>query len=165
MKHATFFTLPGAVILLLSSFASNANAQANQPPAQALVPCQQNYTSGCTLFAAYDSNIDPYWYYNPNANPESNGLGKDPVFQYINGVNTASGLTNSSLPTQGLWVGVVPVNTTVSYLGGAGDNSTSFGTCTSNNYNLLTQNVTKDFGPPTQQPNYYYLYTAGYSCH
>lgn len=156
-----FFALAGAV-LLLSSLASTANAQG--PPQQAVQPCINNPSLGCTLFAAFDSNISPNWYYNPNASPQSNGLGRDPVFMYVNGVlsNGTTSLTNSSLPTQGLWVGLVGVNTTVAYLGGQGDNSTSFGTCTNNIYpNTISANVTLAFG---SQGNVYTFGTP-YSCH
>jgi len=146
-----FFTLPGAVILLLSSFASIANAQF-QPPAQALVPCQQNPFSGCTVFAAFDQNKGGAW-------TDSNGLGKDPVFEYINGVLQASGLTNSNTPTTGLWTGVVPVSVTVYYLGGAGDNSTGHGTC-----NKISNPGSAVVATSYFPNNHVYTFGAAYSC-
>lgn len=164
MKLAkSFFTLPGAVVLLLSSLASIANAQS--VPLQAIQPCINNPSLACTVFAAFDSSISPDWYYIPGANPESDGLGRDPVFMYVNGVlsNGTGSLTNSSLPTQGLWVGLAPVGTTVSYLGGQGDNSTSFGTCTNNIYpNKLTSTVTDPFSFANGTV---YPFPTPYSCH
>ena len=160
----SFFTLAGAVIFLLSSLTSIANAQAKTPLEQATVPCANNSSLGCALFAAFDSNIAGNWYFDSNASPQSNGLGKDPVFLYVNGVlsNGTQSLTNSSLPTQGLWVGVVPLNTTVAYLGGQGDNSTSFGTCTNNIYpNTISANVTVPYGSLEET----YTFGTPYSCH
>lgn len=157
-----FFMLPGATLVLLSSLTSIANAQTGLM--QAAQPCAQNPSFACTIFAAYDSNIASFWYDNPNASPQSNGLGRDPVFMYVNGVlvNGTNSLTNSSLPTQGLWVGLAPVGTTVTYLGGQGDNSTSFGTCTNSIYpNALSTQVTVSFG---SQGNIYPFPTP-YSCH
>jgi hypothetical protein len=158
----SFFTLPGAVLLLLLSFASIASAQSI--PQQAVQPCINNPSLACGLFAAFDSNLSSNWYYNQNASPQSNGLGKDPVFMYVNGalVNGTSSLTNSSLPTQGLWVGLAQPGTTVSFLGGQGDNSTSFGTCTNNIYpNTLSASNVVAFGT---QGNVYTFGTP-YSCH
>ncbi len=164
----SFFTLTGAAILLLSSLASIANAQGFQTVSgtgiqQATVPCAQNPSFACTLFAAFNQNISPDWYDDPNQNPQSNGLGKDPVFMYVNGVlvNGTQSLTNSSIPTQGLWVGLANVNTTVSYLGGAGDNSTSFGTCTAAFSGMGSGTVSLPFGTNGG----YYAYKFPYSCH
>jgi hypothetical protein len=160
------FTLTGAVILLLSSLASIANAQVKSPAEQATVPCANNSSLGCTLFAAYDSNLASFWYADSGLSPQSNGLGRDPVFMYINGVlsNGTQSLTNSSFPTAGLWVGVVPLNTTVAYLGGQGDNSTSFGTCTNNIYpNTISGQITMPYGPPSVEGTY--VYATPYSCH
>jgi hypothetical protein len=163
MKFAkSLFTLAGAALLLLSNATSIANAQA--PPLQAVQPCINYPSLACTVFAAYDSNLAGEWYYNSNASPQSNGLGKDPVFMYVNGVlvNGTSSLTNSSLPTQGLWVGLAPVGTTVTYLGGQGDNSTSFGRCTNAIYpNAISAQVSLAFG----SQGYVYTFGTPYSCH